>query len=46
MKQKNYKWIIYIGGILILGLIGYIAAKDITPITRQVEKNVELNLGK
>lgn len=46
MKQKNYKWLIYVLGILILGSLIYIAFKDISPMSRTIEKKVEINYNK
>lgn len=46
MKQKNHNWMYYILIITILGGILYVATKDITPITRNIEKTVEIQYGK
>ena len=46
MKQKSRHWIYYILISAALGGILYDAAKDITPITRNIEKTVEIKYGK
>jgi hypothetical protein len=46
MKQKKYNWIFYILVLSVIGGIFYIATKDITPISHQVEKEIKLNFNK
>lgn len=46
MRQKNYKWIYYILIVAVLGGVVYIAAKDITPITRHMEQDVAIEYKK
>lgn len=46
MKQKKYNWIFYILILALIGGIFYIATKDITPISHQVEKEIKLKFNK
>ena len=46
MKQKKYNWILYILILALVGAVFYIATKDITPISRLVEKEIKLNFNK
>ena len=46
MKQKKYNWIFYILILVIVGGIFYVATKDITPISHQVENSLKINFNK
>ena len=46
MKQKKYNWIFYIFILAIIGTIFYVATKDITPITHNVEKTIKIKYEK
>ena len=46
MKQKKYNWIFYILILLLVGGVVYVATKDITPISRSVEKTVKIEYKK
>ena len=40
MKQKNYKWLLYIIILVLLGAVLFLAFKDITPVSQNIEKNI------
>ena len=46
MKQKKYNWIFYILLLALIGGVFYVATKDISPITRSVEKTVKIEYKK
>ncbi len=46
MKQKKYNWIFYILVLAIIGSILYIATKDITPISHQIENTIKIKFNK
>ena len=45
MKQKSYKWVLYIILLALIGGLVYFATQDITPISEQVEKSIEVHIG-
>ena len=46
MRQKNYKWLYYVLIVIVLGVVVYIATKDISPITRHVEQDIAVDYTK
>ena len=46
MKQKKINWILYILILAIVGGIFYIATKDISPISHEIEKAIQINYRK
>ncbi len=46
MKQKKYNWILYILIFAFIAGVVYIATKDITPISRTIEKNIKIEFNK
>ncbi len=46
MKQKKYNWIFYIFILVLIGGIFYIATKDLTPISHDIEKEINIDYKK
>ena len=46
MKQKKYNWIFYIFLLVLVCGVFYIATKDITPISHNVEKVIKIDYKK
>jgi len=45
MKQKNYKWLLYLVCLILLGAILFLAFKDLTPLSQHIEKDITLTLS-
>lgn len=41
MKQKNYKWVVYVVILAILAGVAYVATMDLTPAQQHIEKEVK-----
>lgn len=46
MRQKNYRWLLYVVTLGIAAIVLYVAFQDITPPTRHVEQNAEITFEK
>lgn len=42
MKQKKYKWTIYVIILALVSGLAYVATMDLTPVQQQVEKNINV----
>jgi hypothetical protein len=46
MKQKKYNWIFYILILAVICGVFYVATKDITPISQEIEKSLKIEYKK